>query len=160
MAAILIGEADLELNKDLIGRHAWENLDLCYPPGYWIPARLLPALPGFETRIMPLAKVPNLCVFYGKTSVNQLAYNESLTCLCRSRDEGSRIKGVSILPPGWYEPHYFEFKRCFRYHEQDDPEYFWRIVSCATDRDWLLGCWDARLELSMWFDELTPNIID
>jgi hypothetical protein len=157
MAAVLIGEADFEVNKDLIGWHAWENLDLCYSPGYWIPASLLQAAPGFGAALMPLAKVPNLPVFYGNPSLDRQVYSESLTCLCRSREDGSRIKGISILPPGWHEPHYFEFKRCFRYREPGDPEYYWRIISCEADVAWLKGCWDAQLELSKWFS-INPSV--
>lgn len=151
MAAVLIGEADFEPIKALIGSHTWENCDLCYPAGYWLPESLFSlAAPVHSFAVAPVAKAPNIPIFYGNASVNRFAYNESLTCVCKSREDGSKIKGISLLPPGWYEPQYFEFKRCFRYQEPGDTERFWRIIACNTDIDWLLGCWDLNPELSMW----------
>jgi len=138
MVAILIGETDFEQIKSLIGQYAWENCDLNFPPGYWIPSRLLKTEPAYEAKIQPLIDVPNLPIFYGDLLLDWPAYCESITCLCRCREDGSAIKGVSVLPPYWYESYSFEFKRCFRYHEPNDSEQYWRVISRKTDMDWLL----------------------
>lgn len=151
MSAILINETDFENIKDhLIGCRYWENMNLSYPEGYWIPANILRSVPGYGPGFMPVVEVPNLSMFFGNSPVDQLIYGENLTCLCRSREDGSTIKGISILPPYWYESQYFEFKRCFRYHAIDDSERCWQVIRYKADIDWLMGCWDAHPELCNW----------
>jgi len=151
MAAILIGESDFESIQDVVGQHCWENVNLNYPLGYWIPAKLLQAVPGYGDEILPLIEIHNLPIFYENLPVDRFVYNESLTCLCRSRAGGSEIKGISILPRYWYEPHYFEFKRCFRYQEAGEPERYWRIISDEADIEWLKGCWDKESAFFTWY---------
>lgn len=155
MTAILLGETDFESIRNLVGPRYWENSDLKYPFGYWIPASILQTVPSFGSEILPLIESPNLPVFYGNMNVDQFVYGESLTCLCKSRENGSDVQGVSILPPYWYESQYFEFKRCFRYQELGDSEHCWRIVSGKADIEWLTGCWDKESQLYTWLRQNT-----
>ncbi len=154
MAALLISEADFENIKDLIGQHYWENLDLNSPQGYWIPAGLLKTAidPSFD--INPLMEVPNIPIFYGNVQKDRFAYSESITCLCKAREDGSDIKGASILQPYWCEDYCFELKRCFRYHKPNDSERYWRIISRKADIDWLQGYWDEQSKFSLWINQI------
>jgi hypothetical protein len=154
MTVSLIAEADFEEIQALVGQHYWENFDFNFSPGYWIPSRLLKTVPGHEAKIKPFIELPNLPIFYGGIPVDWPAYSESITCLCRCREDGSEIKGVSILPPYWYEAQAFEFKRCFRYHEPNDPERYWRIISRKTDIDWLLCYWDEQSGFFTWQNQI------
>ena len=154
MTAFLISEADFEKIKGFIGQEYWENADFSQQLGYWIPSGLLEKR---DFGITPILEASDIPVFYGNVPINRAAFRERLTCFCKSREDGSNIKAISILPLYWYEAQYFEFKRCFRYHAPDDQERYWRIISRKTDIDWLLGCWGVQSGLIQW---LAHNEID
>lgn len=154
MTASLIREMDFEKIKDLIGESYWENSDLKLPLGYWVPTGLLKISISRNFDISPLAEVPNIPIFYGDIQIDQLAYDERITCLCRCRDDGSSIKGVSLLQSYWYEDFCFEMKRCFRFHVSNDTERYWRVINRKTDVDWLLGYWDELSGFHSWISQL------
>ncbi len=90
----------------------WENNNLNFDEGVWVIESTLEQIKKLGQIPTVLAEHPLLPVFYGNLeAINQTYYNNSLSAICISREEGSKIRGISYLHEYWNASNCFDLHR-------------------------------------------------
>jgi hypothetical protein len=150
MSATLLSEAGYEAIKGSLRFPKWENENPEFPLGYWIPTSIVKIIRHLLDETYILKEIRDLPIFFGDNAIEKMVYGEALTCLCLSKQEGSYIRGISILMPYWFDDFYFGTRKCFRYHAPEDKEYYWRYILDWSDIECLSGYWDEHSSFGEW----------
>lgn len=133
----------------------WENSNLNFDEGVWVIESTLEQIKKLGRIPTILAEHPLFPVFYGNLeSIDQNYYNNSLSAICISREDGSKIRGISYLHEYWNASHCFELNRCFFHHKQNDLDYRWRVIGHFGDADWMSGQWGDEYGFPNWLAAL------
>ena len=134
----------------------WYNDNLNFFDGIWVTGKTIQKFKKtFTDDLSILAEVPDKPIYFGTftSEINRTEsseYQEALTAICISRNDGNEIQAISYMHPFWNDGICFDLKRCFRFKIGTGPDCRWHIIGHFGDAIWLTNQWGEESDFPKW----------